>query len=722
MAWFNKTNKEKDSKTTVNEIREEDEETRLVSLIKSKYNKAYQAKGKFHELWKKCEQAYTGELFNRNLPDYRSQELSNFIFSTIETMKPIMLSNYPKTAVVPKTGDSFTKSKNVQNALDYEWRRAKMFEKLLGGAHFSFVYGTAIFGLFWNGEANHGLGDVECKMISPFNIFPDPSATNEDNAAYIIYATYKSLGELCEAYPEKAEKLKASTTSNPDENLMFGQDTTSLDSNNVLYIECYFRDYAIETEIEDELDEQGNKTGKKIKTTKRKYPKGRRVIIGGDILLYDGENPYEDGKFPFRVWRCYPRPNSFWGTGEVEHLISPQKHRTDVMNSIIENAGMMSNPVWILDKNSGVEKGSLTNRRGLVIRKNPGTDVRREQPPSIPAYVKDIVNTFDNDIEKISGVYDVMRGEKPAGITAAAAINALNEQAQGRIRLKVQIMENVIADLGSMWLSRMQQFWETVRTIRVMGSQYMPNQSDPMQQQEQMGMPEGMFKNPNAMSINGKSYSFHDVSKDDIDGDYDIEIVAGSTMQQNKAARLQQLIQLAQTMAEDGLPMVDRKTLLESSDLENVQDIISYFDAIRQQTQQNQVTASQDQANAQSQLEGVKHQNELEKIMVERSLDREDKQIDRENEKEGKIEDMVINETSSQTQHERDKEINKSTEKSKEEKPVEKEEPQTSEEEQMMEEIFSMLEQLSPEQIQALAESNPEFAKFLAVLQEQGIM
>ena len=73
-------------------------------------------------------------------------------------------------------------------------------------------------------------------------------------------------------------------------------------------------------------------------------------------------------------------------------------------------------------------------------------------------------------------------------------------------------------------------------------------------------------------------------------------------MPTNKTARFQQLIQLAQTMAEDGLPMVDRRTLLENSDLGNVDEIIQRVTNIRQQQMQEQDMKQQQEILMQEQL------------------------------------------------------------------------------------------------------------------------
>lgn len=625
MGLFGKSKKDKVKEPVQEEksdFKKESEENDIVTRVKAMYKRSYDSKSDLHSKWKDNYKAYTGELFKKQTPDFRANEVSNFIFSTIETIKPVMLSNNPKTQVIPRQNEFYEKARVVQAVLDSEWKRAGMFAKINLLNHINLIYGTAILGMFWNASDRNGLGNVESTLISPFNFFIEPSATDIDNAEYCIYAVYKKVSEVSKAFPEKAEEIKDEATSNVDENLMSEKEGTDFGSNNILYIECYMRDYSTETYIEEETADDG--TLNKYEVKKRKYPNGRRVIIAGDVLLEDGENPYEDnGDFPFKALKCYPQHGTFWGISEVEMLISPQDHANKIMNGIIENALLNGNPWTILDNNSGVEKNSLSNQPGLVVRKNPGSEVRREAPPPMPAYISDIVNVLKADMQEISGVFDVVKGERPGSITAASAIQALNEQAQGRIRLKVQNLEEFISQYGSMWVRRIQQFWVTERTIRVTGQ--------PMMQDEQSQTHQMLLQN-------GSSIHFMEVSKDILDGDYDLEIFAGSTMQTNKSAMAQTVIQLAQTPAEDGMPMLNRETVLRNvigtiSDI-NITEIVQYFDGMKQQQaqgeQQNtQMLQEQEQMKMQQEAEaqqskqqhemGIKNMEHASKLTVERS-------------------------------------------------------------------------------------------------------
>jgi hypothetical protein len=556
MGLFSSKKKEESA-----ESKQEGEQKILAQTVQRLYKQAYDAKATEHERWSRNMDAYTGELFKKKLPDYKAQEISNFMFSTVETIKPIMLANNPKILALPNQQQFYDKSEDVQHLLDYEWMREKMFNKLMTGITSGLIFGNLISATIWDANDENGLGNTKYINIPVWNFFPDPMATNVDDCEYGIYAIYKSVGEVIKAFPEKAEELKKSVTMPQDEYLAYGKDIANA-RNQILCLECYMRDWSTEVSSEEKED------GTIEETTKLKYPNGRHILVAGDVVLIDEGNPYEDGKFPYDMWKCYELPGKFWAYGVLDQIVSPQEYISNITNDVIENIGLNSNPVWILDKNSGVEKGSLTNRKGLVVRKNPGTEIRRDAPPPIPAYIQNVIDMLKRDMEIISGVHDVTRGERPTGITAGIAIQSLNEQAQGRIKLKVQNLEQYLGSVGAKFLRRAQQFWVTSRTVRITGGQYSVTSSS----NDVIGQPIGEQK-----------FDFKELNKDQIDGDFDIIVVGGSTMPVNKTARLQQLVQMAQTMAEDGKPMIDRKTLLENADIPNVSEIVQYFEQLKQQ-------------------------------------------------------------------------------------------------------------------------------------------
>jgi len=593
------TNLFKGRKVKQNEFQRSEEELNLVRDIANKFEVASAAKQSRIRTWNDCISAYNSEYFkNRNRPDYKSDEISNFIFSTLETIKPIMVDNDPKIFVLPKTPEGVQVVDKIQNVFDSEWIRDGMSKKLVQAITIALQIGTAVFGVFWDGKDENGLGNTKTVLINPYNLFPDPMAIDVDSAEYIIYATYKHVNQLKQAFPNKAHLIRGGTINRPE---LVTQTSIGDVSNQVLVLECYMRDYTtVEVDQVDPNDET-----KMLKVMTRKYPRGRIVTVAPelDLILSDKQLPYQDGKFPFKLLKCYDVPFEFWGKGEVEQLLSPQTYINDLMNQIIDNAKLTANMPWVIDKNAGIGRGQLTNRPGLIVRKNPGTTVDRLQPPTMPNYVQEIIQTLKNDIEIISGVHEVTQGRKPGSVSAASAIAALQEAAQARIRLKVKLMELTLSELGLMQYGRMQQYWVTNRWVR---------RSDIAESSELMENPEAAFVQ---------------ITPQDLQVNVDFVISAGSTMPANKNAMLDLMIRLAQTPGEDGLPMVDRETILSYTNIADKKKIVQRFSQYQQQRSeaasqqaQAELMAAQEKEKQKMAIALMQQQGQQDKIASQQQL------------------------------------------------------------------------------------------------------
>ena len=503
-----------------NEYDDKTKDAQLSSKWNMHFKDAMVSKSDYTKRWRTYFDAYNGDYFkNDNLPDYRSDMVSNYIFSVIETVRPIMLDNDPKFQAMPRQPEGMALSNDLQEALMYEWDREKMNTKLYSELINTLVVGTSIFFLPWNSDKKN----VKATAVNPFNLFPDPLATSIEDSEYLIYASYHNVEALRKIYPEKVLSSHGSRVNYSE--LVYSNDKGSRVDNQVLVLEIWTRDYESE-----ELDNNGDTEVKKIK---QKYPNGRVITLCPDlgIVLDDKKNPYKDGRFPFVMIKDYDIPGKFWGEGEVTQLISPQKYMNELNNAIIDNAKATANMPWIIDNNAGIKQGSITARPGAIIRKNPGTEVRRDNPPSMPMYVPNTVETMKGDIEMISGIHNTLRGENSSGVYTAQGILALQEAGQVRIRLKVKLLEEALASIAELWLSRMKQFWKDDRWLLI-------------------------------SKIDG-SYDMKRFTSQVLDYDYDIRITAGSTMPVNRGAMLDLMIRLAQTQMPDGQPLVDREAVVQ---------------------------------------------------------------------------------------------------------------------------------------------------------------
>lgn len=533
----------------------------IVDWAYSKFQHALNAKAPLSKKWLEYLDAYNGENHESKV-DYKSDLNTNFIFSTLEGILPIMADEEAVFEVLPRNENGVESADVLNKCMEYEFDRENMRTKIIRGLRTCLQLGTAVFFLPWDGSSGDD-GNVKCMLVNPFNIFPDPNATSVEDAEYIIYATYKHVNQLKKLFPDKKEDIVGGDIKHRE--LAGNQNVSATTDTQVLVLEVWCRDYTY-IDVEEEVG------GQIVKKKKRQFPNGRVMTIAPElgVLLDDKQNPYKDGKFPFVLLKDHDISFEFWGKGEIEQLMSPQKYINELSNQIIDNAKTTANMPWIIDKNAGIGVGKVTNRPGIIIRKNPGSEVRRDAPPPMPGYVSQQVEQMKLDIETISGVHDVTQGRRPSGIQAGNAIMALQEAGQARIRVKIKLLEESLSELARMWYSRMKQFWVMDRYVRIADQ-------------------EGNFE-------------FLTVNKKNFEHEFDIKIKSGSTMQKNKASMLDLYIRLAQTMAEDGLPMIDRESVLEYTPIPNKREVLKKFEGLKNDQVQQQMQQTQQAYEEQKQM------------------------------------------------------------------------------------------------------------------------
>jgi len=167
-----------------------------------------------------------------------------------------------------------------------------------------------------------------------------------------------------------------------------------------------------------------------------KYPDNWRVVkTVGDIILYDGPNPEQNGHVPLVPFHCY-KDNTVYGFGEIKNILDAQQTLNDVDFREFENLKLGSNSGWIADHEAGVNEGELTNAPGIVVKKNKGTELRRLEPVQVSPQLERRKQLDQQAIEAISGMNEATQGIAQGANASGVAIEQLQTQAIGRIRLK----------------------------------------------------------------------------------------------------------------------------------------------------------------------------------------------------------------------------------------------------------------------------------------------
>ena len=208
------------------------------------------------------------------------------------------------------------------------------------------------------------------------------------------------------------------------------------------------------------------------------------------------------------------------------------------------------------------------------------------------------------------------RGVESTSVTAASAIESLQQAQQTRLRLKSRNIDAFLQDFGKLYMSRVFQYYSVPRIVRTTGD-----------------MNAEQFFHFHVETIDngdGTSRKIANVTGDDKDefgmpitkqyeimGDFDVRVSTGSSLPFAKEEKTGIGMNLFK------LGVIDAEELLKNLDYPNYEQVLARVNNQKQAAQQGQQAAQQQamQAQAQAQMalknQEVQAQAEIEKLKIQ---------------------------------------------------------------------------------------------------------
>lgn len=345
------------------------------------------------------------------------------------------------------------------------------------------VYGTGIFKVVWDPAEDNGEGNALLTRVDPIAFFPDPNATNLDDAEYLIEARLISFDELDRRFPgasrtvgrgaeERLETLDdmygnskepmgnpgnlsgASTSWGPPG--ATDRDHTAREGGVTIY-ECWLR------ENEEWEDDDGETYTQTV---------WRLVVFTGNHILMDeyADDLWDHASHPY-VRYVMQDLGEFWGMSLVEHLAHPQESLNRLLASLQGNAELIGNPVWVEDTRAHIGRAKITNKPGQRLYKTPGAEVGWQPPPQMPSFMFQLVQFWIGEMERISGLSAIVRGATPTHRAAQGVLDQVQEAAFVRVRAALRNLERSLRGVGNLLASLVVENYTTPRIVAIAGPQ-----------------------------------------------------------------------------------------------------------------------------------------------------------------------------------------------------------------------------------------------------------
>lgn len=383
------------------------------------------------------------------------------------------------------------------------------------------------------------LGDVRVDVCTPFEVFPDPLAKSFEEVSYLVHAKIRPLSYFRTQYPERGGLVK------PE-----GVWLQSLEYEG--RINSFNAQVGTGSGVSNEVQNAAIELMYYEKPN-YKFPFGRHVIVANGVLLKDDNLPINE--IPFAKFDDVLVAGKYNSESVITHLRPLQDQYNRSLTKRAQWTNRMLTGKYLVARGAGLKKSALNDQSGEVLEYDsvPGAAPPTYlQTPSIPQYAYNEDDYIKQNMNEVSGVGEISKGNLPSAGIPAIGMQFLQEQDDTRIGTVTENNEYGYADLGRYILKFVSEYYDYPRTLQVAGK--------------------------------GMDYTVRSFKGEDLRGNLNVSVVRGSTLPGSKVLKRQEIINLHQQgyLGDPNDPQV-REDVLQMLEYGEVADVWKDYSLDKQQ-------------------------------------------------------------------------------------------------------------------------------------------
>lgn len=279
-------------------------------------------------------------------------------------------------------------------------------------------------------EIKH-LGDIDYQLELPWRTLLHRTSSIKDSE-YVIRIAIKPTEELKKEYPKLKEKIKI------DEDLKI---------------------FDMETAMDRRLEQHSIVYTMYHKKTKY-IEEGAEIVFTKDTILEKKDLDYSDGELPLVRLTDLDVPDVLNGVSRYEMIVPIQRMFNNIQTLIAKNIYLTANAKWMMPRGT-CKIEQLGNDNTIVQYQGAIPPQLVQVQPNSPE-VYNYANTLIQYMQTIYGSHGISRGEVPKGITAASALQFLNELENERSSTDIAKHGDLVKSLAK-------------KTVAIAGDNYKPD-------------------------------------------------------------------------------------------------------------------------------------------------------------------------------------------------------------------------------------------------------
>ena len=472
----------------------------------------------YDAIWRRMIDMYKGKHYD----DYVQEDrlLVNIAFSTVNIIAPNISVNYPKISVNAVKPEHSSQAVIAEAVVNYWWRHRDIRDQFRRAVKDMLTCGHGWIKVGYRFVEEESVGVDEdpsdpqlggestsisviledspfAERVSPMDVFVDPDATNMKDIKWIAQRIRRPLSEV------KADKRYSKI---------------ARDEVQVMAVSRYADDPS-RKKINDknqgyaEVWEFYDVVGKSLSV----FCEGAEHYLVKPMPL-----PYSFGQ-PFVMLRDYEIPDHFYPIGELESIEPLQRELNETRSQMMNHRKKFARKY--LYKESAFDqlgRTALESDEDNVMVPVIGDEALGGTVMAMPAIINppefyNLSDTIIADIDRVSGVSEIQRGGTTEIRRTATEASLVQDASNARTADKLAIVEQAISEIGRRLVSLAYQFMTGQHVARIIGKDGEP--------------------------------IWVEYDREYLAGDFDFEVVSGSTQPHNESFKRQMALQIVDAMA-----------------------------------------------------------------------------------------------------------------------------------------------------------------------------
>lgn len=418
----------------------------------------------------------------------------NLVRNGVKTIAAKVAKNKPLPLCMTSRGDykQIKRARGISRYLEGAFHQLKVFETTPTIIRDALIFGTGILRV----DRAPGADRPRIQREFPWECFVDMADGRYGCPRNFYVVKWRDRTELQAEHPDFADEIEAaSANAGSIEDVIDYDDTSDV----VLTIESWHlpppkkgggRDELIASEAEDPeragyKGDGGNSTEVRLPafadaqygsfkhgSTEQAFAKREGIDRGRHVIAIDGttltDEPYHKDYFPFAFFRYDEPVIGFWGDSLAGELSGFQYEINYISETLHLGHRVVGTGIWLVPDGADVLDGHFQNDVGYILRYKQGFKPEYYNPEPVHQQAYDYLDFLTQRGLNFSGISQTSaQSQKPAGITAAKALQVLDEVEADRFALVEQANEKFHLDIADKLIDVMKEIADEYPDVAV---------------------------------------------------------------------------------------------------------------------------------------------------------------------------------------------------------------------------------------------------------------